>query len=105
MFLGIDGCRTGWVAAFINNNNKIDISIYKNINGLFERKNIITKFIPDLDFILDSALAKYNQSQTNIDDFLDCLALAISAKLAFKSGNISKIPIAEQIDSKCFIMV
>lgn len=77
----------------------------KNINGVFERKNILKKFIHDLDFILDSALAKYNRSQANIDDFLDCLALAISAKLAFKSGNISKILIAEQIDSKCFIMV
>lgn len=77
----------------------------KNINGVFERKNILKKFIHDLDFILDSALAKYNRSQANIDDFLDCLALAISAKLVFKSGNISKILIAEQIDSKCFIMV
>lgn len=76
----------------------------KNINGVFERKNILKKFIPNLDFILDSALAKYNQSQANIDDFLDCLVLAISAKLAFKSGNISKIPITEQIDSKGFIM-
>lgn len=71
----------------------------------FERKNILKKLIHDLDFILDSALAKYNRSQANIDDFLDCLALAISAKLVFKSGNISKIIIAEQIDSKCFIMV
>jgi len=76
----------------------------KNINGVFERKNILKKFIPDLDFILDKTFAKYNQNQANIDDFLDCLALAISAKLAFKSGNISKIPITEQIDSKSFIM-
>ena len=68
MFLGIDGYRAGWVAAFINNNNKINISIYKNIIELC------------------------------------CLVLAISAKLAFKSGNISKIPKAEQIDSKGFIM-
>lgn len=234
MFLGIDGCRAGWVAAFINNNNKIHISIYKNIielweifkkanlifidipiglvdshtkekvrncdsnarkllglkrgssifqtpsrealrsfnykdackinksitgrkisiqtwnickkikevddflseikkaisiikeshpeicfyalsgnpmvfskkdiNGVFERKNIIKKFIPDLDFILDRTLAKYNQNQAKIDDLLDCLVLAISAKLGFKSDNISKIPKAEQIDSKGFIM-
>jgi predicted RNase H-like nuclease len=76
----------------------------KNINGVFERKNILKKFIPDLDFILDRTFAKYNQNQANINDFLDCLALAISAKLAFKSGNISKIPITEQIDSKSFIM-
>jgi len=36
MFLGIDGCIAGWVAAFINNNNKINISIYKNIIELWE---------------------------------------------------------------------
>ena len=76
----------------------------KNINGVSERKNILKKFIPDLDFILDSALAKYNRIQANIDDFLDCLALAISAKLAFKLNSVSKIPIAEQIDSKGFVM-
>ncbi|MBU4450271.1 MAG: hypothetical protein L6305_06745, partial [Actinomycetia bacterium] len=62
------------------------------------------KFIPDLDFILDRTLAKYNQNQAKIDDLLDCLVLAISAKLAFASGNTSKIPKAEQIDSKGYVM-
>jgi len=76
----------------------------KNINGVSERKNILKKFIPDLDFILDSTLAKYNRIQANIDDFLDCLVLAISAKLAFKLNSVSKIPRTEQIDSKGFIM-
>lgn len=34
MFVEIDGCRAGWVIASINNNNKINISIYENINKL-----------------------------------------------------------------------
>jgi len=76
----------------------------KNINGVFERKNVLKKFIPDLDFILERGLSKYNKSQVNIDDLLDCLALAVSAELAFKSNNISRIPEIEQIDSKGFVM-
>jgi predicted RNase H-like nuclease len=78
----------------------------KNINGIFERKNVLKKFIPDLDFILERGLLEYNKGKVNIniDDLLDCLALAVSAELAFKSGNISRIPEIEQIDSKGFVM-
>ena len=76
----------------------------KNINGIFERKNVLKKFIPNLDFTLKRCLSKYNKSQVNIDDLLDCLVLAVSTKLAFSSGNISKIPKIDQRDSKGFLM-
>jgi len=43
MFTGIDGCKAGWLAASIiinnnnnNNNNKIHISIYNNIDELWQ---------------------------------------------------------------------
>ena len=37
MFLGVDGCKEGWVATSISNNNKIEITNFKNITELWER--------------------------------------------------------------------
>ena len=37
MFLGVDGCKAGGVAASIDNSNKIEIPTFKNITELWER--------------------------------------------------------------------
>lgn len=37
MFLGVDGCKVGRVAASIDNSNKIEIPTFKNITELWER--------------------------------------------------------------------
>ena len=49
MFLGVDGCKVGRVAASISDNNKIEIPTFKNITELwerFQRANLIFIDIP-----------------------------------------------------------
>jgi len=49
MLLGVDGYKADWLAAFISDNNKIEITFFKNITELwekFQRANLIFIDIP-----------------------------------------------------------